>query len=706
MVELPLGTVTFLFTDIEGSTHLLHDLGREAYGEKLMEHRRVLREAFRRHGGVEVDTQGDAFFVAFPTARGALDAAREAQAALELPVRMGVHTGTPLLTGEGYVGADVHRAARIAAAGHGRQVLVSAATAALVEGEDLYDLGEHRLKDLAAAERLYQLGDGEFPPIKTLFRTNLPVPATAFLGRRRELGEVHGLLGREDCRLLTLTGPGGTGKTRLALQAAAELSERYPDGVFWVPLAPLKEAGLFLEHAASSIGATAGLAEFVRDKRMLLLLDNFEHLIDAAGDVANLQGCCPRLQLLVTSREVLGLPGEHAYPVPPLEPTEGLQLFLARARAAKPDFRADGAVQELCDRLDNLPLALELAAARVRILTTSQLLERLTGRLDLLTAGRGADPRQRTLRATIEWSHGLLDDREQWLFARLAVFAGGCTLEAAESVCDSDLDALQSLVDKSLVRHNEDRFWMLETIGEFARERLAASGDEDELRRRSAHWFLQLVETAPGTAESSALSANVADTSAWRATIAGDFDNIRAALSWFESTGEVESQMRIAFIVSWLFLWMRGGFVEAARWFESVLENPERLTLEHRVDALQSLAHFGRHLAWEERRELAPRSFELAENLGDAVGSNGHSEGSETCTSSVTHAKAAASCSSASRSRESCQRRAGWPGSSRTSERSPRSKAATRKRELGSRKARSFLNSLVDSGKQRTPGRV
>ena len=617
MGELPRGTVTFLFTDIEGSTRLLHDLGAETYGSRLAAHRRVLREAFERHGGVEVDTQGDAFLVAFPTARGALEAAQEAQAVLELPVRMGVHTGTPLLTDEGYVGTDVHRAARIAAAGHGRQVLVSVVTAALVDREGLSDLGEHRFKDLGAAERIYQLGDDDFPPLKTLYRTNLPVPATPFLGRERELGELRVLLGRDGCRLLTLTGPGGTGKTRLALQAAAEASERYPDGVFWVPLASLADASLVLEQAARSVGATAGLAEFVGDKRLLLLLDNFEHLMGAADGIADLQLRCPRLELLVTSRELLGLPGEQAYPVPPLEQREGIELFLARARAVRPDFRADDTVEELCERLDNLPLALELAAARIRILTTPQLLERLSCRLDLLKAGRGADPRQQTLRATIEWSHDLLDGEERRLFARLAVFAGGCTLEAAEAVCDADLDTLQSLVTKSLVRHTGNRFWMLETIVEFAREQLAASGEEGELQRRSAHWFLQFVETAPGAAESSALSANVADTNAWRTAVAADFDNIRAGLSWFEAARDVKSQLRMAFVVSWLYLWMRGGFVEAAGWFESILEDPARLSPEQRVDALQSLAHFGRHLDWEKRRDLAKQSLKLAEDLDD-----------------------------------------------------------------------------------------
>jgi len=428
--DLPTGTVTFLFTDVEGSTKLLHELGAKRYAQTLAEHRRVLRDAFSRRGGVEVDMQGDAFFVAFPTAPGALEAAREAREALEIPVRMGIHTGTPLQTNEGYVGADVHKAARIASAGHGRQILVSAATAALLGGE-LRDLGEHRLKDLSAPERIYQAGDGDFPPLKTLYRTNLPIPATPFLGRERELEEIGELLARDDLRLLTLTGPGGTGKTRLALQAAAEAAEWYPDGVFWVPLAPLRDPALVLDAASQAVGATDGLQEHLADKRLLLLLDNFEHLIAAASELAPLLASCPNLRLLVTSRELLQLAPEQSYPVPPLEPEDGVQLFVARAKAVKPAFEPDQAVPALCERLDNLPLALELAAARVRMLSPKQLLERLAQRLDLLKAGRGAEPRQQTLRATIEWSHELLEEDEQRLFARLAVFRGGCTLEAA-----------------------------------------------------------------------------------------------------------------------------------------------------------------------------------------------------------------------------------------------------------------------------------
>jgi class 3 adenylate cyclase len=313
--ELPSGTVTFLFTDVEGSTRLLHELGQEGYAIALAKHRGVLREAFAANGGVEVDTQGDAFFVAFPTAPGALQAAAQAMDGLSagpIRVRMGIHTGTPYLGEEGYVGVDVHRAARIAACGHGDQVLVSASTAALVDADELRDLGEHRLKDLSAPERLYQLGDAEFPPLKSLYRTNLPIPATPFLGREQELAKVASLLAREDVRLLTLTGPGGTGKTRLALQAAALSADAYPQGVYWVPLAPLRDAALVLEEAAQVLGVKDGLAEHIADKELLLLFDNFEQVVEAAPGLSGLLASCPKLDLLVTSRELLQLPAEQA----------------------------------------------------------------------------------------------------------------------------------------------------------------------------------------------------------------------------------------------------------------------------------------------------------------------------------------------------------------------------------------------------------
>ena len=496
MRELPRGTVTFLFTDIEGSTRLLRDLGAEEYAAALAGHRRVLREAFERHGGVEVDTQGDAFFVAFPTAPGALDAAREAQHALELPVRMGLHTGTPLLTDEGYVGGDVHRAARIAAAGHGRQVLVSAATAALVRRDELRDLGEHRLKDLSAPERLYQLGDGFFPPLKTLYRTNLPIPATPFLGREHELAEVRELLARDDARLLTLTGAGGSGKTRLALHAAGEAAEAYPDGVWWVPLAPVADPADVGPVAARALGGGGSLPELVDGRRLLLVLDNFEHVVEAAPEVVAVLAECPSADVLVTSRERLRVQGEHVYPVPVLERGESRRFFVARARAAQPDFEPDEHLDELCERLDDLPLALELAAARVSLLSTSQLLERLGDRLDLLRGGRDAEVRQQTLRATIKWSYELLEPGERELLAALSTFRGGWTLDAAEQVAGADLELLQSLVDKSLIRRwDAERFGMLETIREFAAEQLSKEAG-DALSRRLLEYLLDLFEGA------------------------------------------------------------------------------------------------------------------------------------------------------------------------------------------------------------------
>ena len=599
--DLPAVTVTFLFTDVEGSTRLLHALGAEAYAAALAEHRRVIREACSSEGGVEVDTQGDAFFFAFPTAPGALEAASafsETLASGPISVRVGLHTGTPFLTDEGYVGGDVHRAARIAACGHGGQVLVSSSTAQLVE-LGLQDLGEHRLKDLSAPERIYQLGSGEFPALKSLYRTNLPIPATPFLGRERELSEVVELLTEDDARLLTLTGPGGTGKTRLALQAAGLASDAYPDGVWWVPLAPLRDPALVLATAAQTLGSKNGLAEHVADKQMLFLFDNFEQVVEAGPELAALLSDCPNLDVLVTSREVLRVPGEQAYPVPPLEPSEGAELFVARARAADPAFRQVRAVAELCERLENLPLALELAAARVRMLSPEQLLERLAGRLDLLKAGRGVDPRQQTLRATIEWSYDLLEAEEQRLFARLAVFRGGCTLAAAEDVAEADLDVLQSLVDKSLIRVRDERFWMLETIREFAIERLVESKEADTIRDRHVDWFLALAE---GDASP--------------ASLAEERDNIRAALDWAGlHRAEAEARLIGAVAEHW---GIRGYGREAHERLSAALE---RYLPRDRVRArlLTSLADV-QHITEDEKLSYGDEALNLWRELGDASG--------------------------------------------------------------------------------------
>jgi predicted ATPase/class 3 adenylate cyclase len=606
MRELPSGTVTFLFTDVEGSTRLLDALGAAGYAAALAEHRQVVRGAFAAHGGVEVDTQGDAFFVAFPTAPGALAAATAAAAALEggpIRVRMGIHSGTPLLTDEGYVGVDVHRAARIAACGHGGQILLSAAARALVGDDGLLDLGEHRLKDLSAAERLYQVGDASFPPLRSLYRTNLPVPATHFLGRARELAEVTSLLLAGDgSPLVTLTGPGGVGKTRLALQAAGAAADRFADGVFWVPLATLTDPRLVLPELAQAIGARGELVDHISDQHVLVVLDNFEHLTGAAGDLAGLLAACPNLRVVVTSRELLRLPAEQAYPVPELSPEDGVGLFVARARAVQPAFELGAAVTELCARLEQLPLALELAAARVRVLTPEQLLERLSGRLDLLKAGRGVDPRQQTLRATIEWSHELLDADEKRLFARLAVFRGGWTLEAAEAVCDADLDVLQSLVDKSLVRAlDESRLFMLETIRELATERLDESGDAGELSARHARFFSGLAAAlAPGFESS--------DLDAFRR---GDDElpNFRAAFTWLL---EHDAAGALVLANSLRDLWFGRGYLhEARRWYADALGRHQCVDRD-RAEALAAASVIASLQAdWPETRRLAEESLRV-----------------------------------------------------------------------------------------------
>jgi predicted ATPase/class 3 adenylate cyclase len=564
--DLPTGTVTFLFTDVEGSTKLLHELGSEAYAKALAEHRRVVRKAFARHGGVEVDTQGDAFFIAFPTAPSALDAAGEAQEALAhgpIRVRMGVHTGTPHVTEEGYVGPDVHKGARIAAAGHGGQVVISKEARELVAVE-VTDLGEHRLKDFYEPVWIFQLGTERFPPLKTISNTNLPRPASSFVGREREVSELASLL-QDSARLLTLTGPGGSGKTRLAIEAAAELVPKFRNGVFWVGLAPLRDPALVPDTIAQTLGAKNGLDEHVGERELLLLLDNFEQVVGAAPELASLVESCPNLKLLVTSRELLRVRGEVEYPVPPLAQPDAVELFCTRSR-----LEPDETIAELSRRLDNLPLAVELAAARTSVLSPAQILERLSQRLDLLKGGRDAEARQQTLRATIEWSHDLLDEEEKRLFAWLSVFRGGCTLEAAEDIAQADLDSIQSLVDKSLLRHRDDRFWMLETIREFAIERLDGSGGAEEARRRHAQHFL-------GLAEESAEHDLRWNPGEWLDRLQREHDNFRAALDRLETSGESKLVLRLAAAL-WRFWQIRGHRAEGQRRLESALRAEARPT--------------------------------------------------------------------------------------------------------------------------------
>jgi predicted ATPase len=623
--DLPTGTVTFLFTDVEGSTRLLHELGAEAYAEVLTEHRRVIREACAAQGGVEVDTQGDAFFFAFPTAPGALAAATamtEALSAGSIQVRIGLHTGEPLLTDEGYVGDDVHFAARVAASGHGGQVILSRATADLVEGL-LVDLGEHRLKDIAEAVSIFQLGDGSFPPLKTISNTNLPRPASSFVGRERELAEVLARI-EGGARLVTLTGPGGSGKTRLAIEAAASLVPEYKAGVFWVGLAALRDPALVTETIAQTLGAKDGLAEHVGERELLLLLDNLEQVIEAAPELSALLERCPNLTLLVTSRENLRVRGEVEYAVPPLTEPEAVALFCERSQ-----LEPSPEIAELCARLDDLPLAVELAAARTTALSPAQILERLSQRLDLLKGGRDADPRQQTLRATIQWSYELLSAAEKRLFARLSVFAGGCTLEAAEEVADADLDTLQSLVDKSLVRFTDERYWMLETIREYAAGR-GAYEDVGALQHEHARWYSALAVELFSLLEQRPSEALAGYTT--------ERENMRAAL-------ELALQRDYAAVVAdlmhglWMYWLMTGSTEEALAWMHRYMESSRmklpplrRMNADHAVGEIlrftgrsDSAAALKRELIEVARGDPdlvvndRPALRVMAANLGDLV---------------------------------------------------------------------------------------
>ena len=589
VVAQPTGTVTLVFTDIEGSTRLLEELGADAYREALEAHRRAVRQAFGTRGGYEVDEQGDAFFYAFASAGAAVSAVDEAMEALasgRIRVRVGIHTGEPGLDPPKYVGMDVHRAARIMAAAHGGQVVVSQSTRDLLDAPDqLRDLGEHRLKDLSAPVRLYQLGPGEYGPLTTLYRTNLPVPATAFHGRERELAEVVSLLRRSDVRLLTLTGPGGTGKTRLALQAAAEVADDFPDGNWWVPLAALRDPQLVLQTAAQVIGAPGDLSDHIGGKVMLALFDNFEQVVDAAGDVGALLAACPNLMLVATSREPLRLSAEQEYPVPPFAPSDGVGFFIARASAARPDFVAGPEAEAICDRLDGLPLALELAAARVRTLSVAQILERLGHRLPLLTEGaRDAPDRQRTLSATISWSYELLAPQEQRLFARLAAFRGGCTLPAAERVLEADLGTLESLVEKSLLRARDERFWMLETIREYAAERLDDSDESAQIRRHHADHHLELAESAQPYVRDEWVSGGGERLD----ELEREHDNLRAALDWFGARDERQLVLRLAAALSEFWI-ANNHFGEGRERLEQALASDETRTVA-RATALNALS--------------------------------------------------------------------------------------------------------------------
>ncbi len=616
--SLPAGTLTFLFTDVEGSTRLVEEIGAARYAEALAEHRRVVREALAEHAGIEVDTQGDAFFCAFSSAQKAVACARRAQERLgagPIRVRMGLHTGEALVADGHYVGMDVHRGARIAASGHGGQVVVSSTTAAVLEPGSfpLRDLGEHRLKDLSAPLRLFQLGEADFPPLKTLHRTNLPVPATSFVGRRRELESVTALVRDPTARLVTLTGSGGTGKTRLALQISAELADEFPGGVFWTPLAPLREPGLVATAIANALGveeadeaplgpALAGVVE----RPTLVLVDNCEHLLEeAAAAIGTLIRATSELKFVATSREPLAITGEHVFPVDPLERPDAVALFTARAGAAGATELDEKAVAELCARLDGLPLALEIAAARAPALPPELLLDRLSQRLQLLRGPRDAEERQQTLHATIAWSYELLAPEEQAVLRRVSLFAGGGELDALEHVADADLEELTSLVSKSLLRitHTPDdpRYWMLETIREFAGGLLAETDEAGERRSRYVRWFGRVAAEA-------SLHLAEPDAASWLEQLERDLGNLRVAFALALETGD-ESVGTLARVLGELNR-VRGRYAEARDAALRALEQTDEPMLRAELER-----GLGRVLVRRDEMGEAAAAYRRAEKL-------------------------------------------------------------------------------------------
>ena len=654
VIQPPTGTVTFLFTDVEGSTKLW-ERHTETMRTALARHDEILRRAIEVHGGHVFKTVGDAFCATFSTAFDALESALAAQRALlsepwqteigALRARMALHTGTAEQRGGDYFGPAVNRVARLLSAGHGGQVLLSSSTQELVRdqlptGTWLRDLGERRLKDLSRPERIFQLTapdlQSEFPPLRTLesYPNNLPAQPTPLIGRGREVEEVRERLRSTEVRLLTLTGPGGTGKTRVGLQAAAELADEFEDGVFFVALAAIADPALVAPTIARTLGLTESanqspedlLKGYLRNRQTLLVLDNFEQVLESAPLLDELLSAAPGLTILATSRIPLKLYGEHEFPtlplslpdpesLPPVERLtqyEAIRLFVERAKAVKPDFSLTqenaSAVAEICARLDGLPLAIELAAARIKLLPPQALLSRLGNRLKLLTGGaRNVPERQRTLRSAIEWSYGLLDEGEKILFGRLGVFSGGAALEAIEAVCDAQgdlpvdvLDGVSSLLDKSLLRQEEGawgepRFVMLETIREYASEWLEASGEAEELRRLHAEYFWALSEEAePGL--------KGPEQEMWFERLELEHDNMRAALSWAIERGEGELGLRLAGAL-WRFWWAQGYFDEGRRRLEEVLAKGDGATT--RIKALDGVAWLANEQGDLDRAEAA-----------------------------------------------------------------------------------------------------
>ena len=668
MAKLPVGTVTFFFTDIEASTRLLQHLGDAVGAQVFADHRRLLRAAFEAGGGYEYQDQGESFLIVYQSARDAVRSAAAAQRTIAthpwpegamLRVRMGLHSGEPVVAADGYVGLDVHRAARICAAGYGGQILISERTCALIQddlpdGIALKDLGEHRLKDLARPERVYQVIipglPADFPPLKSLdvLTNNLPsLQLTSFIGRTREMAEIKALF--STARLVTLMGPGGTGKTRLALQVAADLLEQFPNGIWLAELAPLADPALVPQTVATVFGVREqpgralldSLVDYLRARELLLVLDNCEHLVEASAHLAhNLLRGCPKLRILATSREALSTAGEVPYRVPPLarpDPRrvvalEGLtqfdaaRLFMERAVLNNPAFVVTDtnapAVAQVCHRLDGIPLAIELAAARVKVLSVEQIAQRLDDRFRLLTGGRRTGlAHQQTLRATVDWSYDLLSEAEQLLFRRLSVFAGGFTLEAAEAVCAGEgigefdvLDLVARLVDKSLALteelHGDIRYRLLETIRHYSRERLQESGEANLVRRRHLDWYLALAERAEPELRGP-------EQITWLDRLEIDHDDLRAALEWSkmeDASGEMGVRLAGALYRFW---GLRGYLSEGRNWLDAVLAISNGGP-RPRIKALHGagvLAYY--QGAYDQATMLCEEALVLSKGLGD-----------------------------------------------------------------------------------------
>jgi predicted ATPase/class 3 adenylate cyclase len=618
---LPSGTVTFLFTDIEGST-TLWERDRAAMGPAVERHFALLCTSIEAHNGVRFKVVGDAVQAAFPTAPDGVAAALEAQRALvreewpegmgPLRVRMALHTAAATPQDGDYRAPGLNRLARLLAAAHGGQVLLSLATQdlardALPSGVTLRDLGEHPLRDLYRPERVFQLLHpdlpADFPPIRTLAThpNNLPPQQTPFVGREEQIARVFDLLSRNDVRLVTITGAGGVGKTRLALQVAADLLDAFPDGAWFVDLSTLADASLVPSAIADALGGreegssiTSRLAAMLAGKHLLLVLDNFERVVEAASVVASLLARVPGVKVLTTSRTPMHIYGEWEFPLQPfpmpdlarlptveaLRQYEAVRLFVDRALAVRPDFAVTNsnapAVAEICSRLDGLPLAIELAAAFIKVLPPQALLKRLEQRLPLLTRGaRDLPARQQTMHNTIAWSHDLLPQEEQTLFRRLSVFLGGCTIAAAEAVGTRNgsrgvFGGLTSLVDKSLLRHEEGtegepRFRMLETVREYGQERLEASGEGEETRRRLAAWCLSLAEEAQPDVPGRTLPPY------WVARLNEELPNLRAAVTWLLDHGEATRVLRLLAATEDYWTQQHTSNGELCQWLESAL---------------------------------------------------------------------------------------------------------------------------------------